>query len=238
MLDYIGCIRELIDKIEETQQNNINKAAGLFKETIIKDRLIHVMGTGHSHMLAEELFVRAGGLAAVNALIDENLILSNGARKSGKIEKLEGLAKIIWEEHKISSEDLMIIISNSGRNAVPVEMAILAKEKGLTLITITSLNHSRNSQSRHKSGKKVYQLADLVIDNCVPIGDSLLEINGIKTGPGSTIAGALILNSILVKTLQKLAEESYPLPVYQSQNIDGISNEDLFNKYSDLVKYL
>lgn len=238
MTNYIDCIRNLIDRIEETQENNIEKTAELFKEKIIDDRIIHVMGTGHSHMLAEELFVRAGGLAPVNALIDENFILSNGARKSGKLERIEGLARIIWEEHKISSADLMIIISNSGRNAVPIEMAMLAKENGLTLIAITSLHHSRSIQSRHKSGKKLYELADLVIDNCVPAGDSLAELDHIKTAPGSTVAGVVILNSIVLRTLQKLVDIGYTLPVYQSQNVDGISNEDLYEKYDALIKYL
>ncbi len=230
--------KQLIEEIESSQEENINKVAKLFKQAVVNDDIIHIVGTGYSHMLAEELFVRTGGLPNVNAILDANFVLSNGERKSGKAEKLEGLADIIWEEHKINSDDIIIIVSNSGRNAVPIEIALLAKEKEIITIALNSLAHSKNSVSHHKSDKKLYELADLVLDNCVPKGDSIIEIGKFKTGAASTLAGVLILNSIQIKALQMLKKEDYDLTLYQSQNLDGVSNEDLFNKYSDLIKHL
>ncbi len=237
-IKYFSEIKKLIETIEDTQLDKIKEAANIFAKIIEEDKLIHVMGTGHSHMIAEELFVRAGGIAPVNAILDENIILTAGARKSSKLEKLEGLAEIIWDEHKICKDDIMLIISNSGRNSVPIEMALKAKEEGLYLIAITSLEHSKNSKSRHSSGKKLYQIADLVFDNCVPKGDSLVEFDGVKSGPGSTITGVIIVNSIIAESLKILSDKGIPLPVYGSQNVDGYDNESLFKKYDNRIKYL
>jgi uncharacterized phosphosugar-binding protein len=237
-IEYFEKIETLIAKIKNTQLEKIRQAARLFAEKIKEDRLIHVMGTGHSHMIAEELFVRAGGIAPINALLDEDLIPTAGARKTSKLERLQGLTAIIWDEYDIQKEDLMVIISNSGRNSVPLEMALKAKETGLYLIAVTSLEHSQAVASRHPSGKKLYQLADLVLDNCVPAGDSLLDFNGVKSGPGSTVGGAVIVNSIIAETLKILQEEKIPLPVFGSQNLDGISNEHLFQKYDKRIRHL
>ena len=236
--EYFNKIKDLVDEVEETQYDKIVEAADILAQKIEEDQLLHIFGTGHSHMIAEEMFVRAGGLASVNALLDENVILTAGARKSSKLEKLDGLAEIIWEEHKIDEDDLMLIVSNSGRNSAPVEMALKAKEEGLFLMTITSLDHSKESESRHKSGKKLYEIADLVLDNCVPHGDSLLEFNGVQSGPGSTIGGVSIVNSIVAETLKILSEKGVTLPVYGSQNVDGVNNDMLFDKYEDRIKYL
>lgn len=235
---YIEEIQKLIIKVEETQMDNIKKAAKVFAETIKKDKIIHVFGTGHSHIIGIEMFVRAGGLAAVNAMLDDTIITNFGARKSSKMERLPGLAKIIWDQYSINKGDIMVIISNSGRNSVPVEMAMLAKEKGIYLIALTSLSHSKSCESRHSSGKRLFEIADLVIDNCVPKGDFLLDFNGVTSGPASTIAGSLIVNSIVAETLNILSKEGYKLPVYTSQNIDGYNNDDLYEKYDGRIKHL
>ncbi|MFP4042725.1 MAG: sugar isomerase domain-containing protein, partial [Bacteroidales bacterium] len=116
------------------QADNIEKAAKLCAERVRNDQIIHMVGSGHSHMIAEELFVRAGGLANVNSWLDLSLIPTAGARKTGKLERLEGLAEILWEEQKVDQDDLLVIISNSGRNSVPVETAILARDKGIYTI--------------------------------------------------------------------------------------------------------
>lgn len=235
---YVEEIQKLITKVEETQMDNIKKAAEVFAETIKNDKIIHVFGTGHSHMIGIEMFVRAGGLAPVNAMLDDTIITNFGARKGSEMERLPGLAKIIWDQYSINKGDIMIIISNSGRNSVPVEMAMLAKEKGIYLIALTSLNHSKTCESRHSSGKRLFELADLVIDNCVPKGDFLLDFNGVTSGPASTIAGSLIVDSIVVETINILSKEGYKLPVYTSQNVDGYNNDDLYEKYEGRIKHL
>lgn len=235
---YFETIKELINNIEETQMDKIQTAAKVFTETIKNDKIIHVFGTGHSNMLGIELFVRAGGLAPVNAMLDDTVMVNFGARKGGKLEQLSGLASIIWEQYDIKKGDIMLIASNSGRNAVPVEMALLAKEKGIFTIALTSLNHSKNCASRHSSGKKLFEIADLVIDNLVPYGDVLLDYNGIKSGPATTIAGVFIVNSIVAETLAILSKEGFNLPIYTSQNVDGYNNDYLYEKYQSRIKHI
>lgn len=235
---YFDKIQNLIDKIKETQYEKIVEVSKIFVEKIKEDKMIHVFGTGHSHIIGVEMFARAGGLANVNAMLDDTITTADGARKGSMTERLSGLAEIIWDQYKIDKDDVMIIISNSGRNSVPVEMAIKAKEEGVTLIAITSLDHSKKCKSRHSSEKRLFELADIVIDNCVPGGDSLLEFNGTKAGPGSTIAGVSIVNSIVTETLKTLTEEELPIPVFGSQNVDGYNNDDLYEKYSSRVKHM
>jgi uncharacterized phosphosugar-binding protein len=132
----------------------------------------------------------------------------------------------------------MVIVSNSGRNAVPVEMAMLAQEHGIYTIAITSLEHSRSVTSRHSSGKRLFEFADLVIDNCVPKGDGMLDFDGVQSGPGSTVAGTVIVNSIVSETLRILTAEGRKPPVFVSQNVDGYNNDELYMKYLNRIKFL
>ena len=236
--EYGNKIIDLIKEVEETQEEAIKKSADLFFETSKDDKIIHVFGTGHSHIIGIEMFVRAGGLANVNAMLDGSITTADGARRGGEAEKLEGLAEIIWDSYKIDKDDIMIIISNSGRNSVPVEMAMKAKKMGLKLIVITALGQSMNATSRHSSGKKLYEFADVLLDNRVPSGDSLLSFNGVKSAPGTTIVGSFIVNSILVETLDQLTKANLPLPVFGSQNVDGFNNDDLYDKYDTRIKHM
>ncbi|HSH36496.1 SIS domain-containing protein [Schnuerera sp.] len=237
-LNYIDEVQKLISNIKESQKDNIKKAAEVFAETIKKDKIIHVFGTGHSHMIGIEMFVRAGGLANVEAMLDNTILTNFGAMKGGEIERLSGLAEVIWNDYEINEGDIMVIVSNSGRNAVPVEMAMLAKEKGIYVIALTSLNHSQSVESRHESGKRLFELADLVIDNCAPKGDGLLDFDGVQSGASSTIAGSLIVNSIVTETLSILAKEGQKLPVYVSQNVDGYNNDHIYEKYKNRIKHI
>lgn len=236
---YFEKIQELINTLKSTQYENIIEVAEIFAQKVKENKMIHVFGTGHSHVIGIEMFVRAGGLANVNAMLDDTITTAAGAMKGGRVERLNGLAEIIWDQYQIDKNDVMLIISNSGRNSVPIEMAMKAKENGMTLIVITSLDHSKSCESRHSSGKKLYELADIILDNCVPGGDSLLEFNGVKSGPGSTLAGVTIVNSILSETLAILTNEAADIPVFRSQNLDGRNNnDDLCKKYGSRVKHM
>jgi len=237
-VDYAGKIKNLIDEIEKTQHDNITRAAEVFADAVKENKIIHVFGTGHSHMVGIEMFVRAGGLANVNAMLDGTIMTHCGAQKGSEMERLPGLAKIIWEQYDIQNGDVMIIISSSGRNAVPVEMAALAKQRGIYLIALTSLKHYMNCKSRHASGKRLFEFADLVIDNCVPQGDCLTDFGTVKSGPASTIAGALIVNGIVVEAVNMLIQEGIKPPVYVSQNVDGYDNDELYIKYGSRIKHI
>ena len=238
MFEYQEKSLEQLNRIVSVQEDLIKQSARWLADCIVNDHIIHTFGTGHSHMIGLELFVRAGGLANVNAMLDTMVLTSEGSRRSAEIERISGLSKIIFDQHKVAENDIMIIISNSGRNAMPVEMAMIAKEKGIKSIAITSLEQSKKYPSRHPSGKKLYEIADLVLDNCVPPGDGLLEIGGNLTGAASTLSGIFLINLIATEAMKIASAEGAKLPIFHSQNIDGFSNEELYEKYTSRIKLL
>ena len=238
MFEYQEKSLEQLNRIVSVQEDLIKQSARWLADCIVNDHIIHTFGTGHSHMIGLELFVRAGGLANVNAMLDTMVLTSEGSRRSAEIERIPGLSKIIFDQHKVAENDIMIIISNSGRNAMPVEMAMIAKEKGIKSIAITSLEQSKKYPSRHPSGKKLYEIADLVLDNCVPPGDGLLEIGGNLTGAASTLSGIFLINLIATEAMKIASAEGAKLPIFHSQNIDGFSNEELYEKYASRIKLL
>lgn len=235
--EYMNKVEELLHKTADVNEETIKMLARKFADNIASNQIIHVFGTGHSHMIGIELFCRAGGLGNVNAILDPDTLTSNGARRSGALEKLPGLADIIYDSYTINAGDIMIITSNSGRNAVPVEMALRAKKEGVYTIALTNLEQSEAAVSRHPSGKKLYECVDCILDNAVPSGDALLNINGTLTGPGSTISSIFLLDTIVSEALQILADEGKELPIFQSQNVDGFNNDAVYAKYEDRVKH-
>lgn len=238
MFEYQEKSLEQLNRIVSVQEDLIKQSARWMADCIVNDHIIHTFGTGHSHMIGLELFVRAGGLANVNAMLDTMVLTSEGSRRSAEIERISGLSKIIFDQHKVAENDIMIIISNSGRNAMPVEMAMIAKEKGIKSIAITSLEQSKKYPSRHPSGKKLYEIADLVLDNCVPPGDGLLDIGGNLTGAASTLSGIFLINLIATEAMKIANAKGSKLPIFHSQNIDGFSNEELYEKYASRIKLL
>lgn len=238
MFDYQEKAIQQLNDIVLNQENAIMQAAEYLAACIINDHIIHTFGTGHSHMIGLELFVRAGGLANVNAMLDSMVLTSEGSRRSAEIERISGLSKIIYDQHNIAENDIMIIISNSGRNAMPVEMAMIAKEMGITTIGITSIEQSKQYPSRHPSGKKLYEIVDLVLDNRVPSGDGLLKIGGNLTGAASTLSGVFLINLVATEAMKIADEKGVKLPIYHSQNIDGFSNDNLYEKYTGRIKHL
>lgn len=237
---YTEKIDEILDEIKEEEKDNIKKIAQKFVETIENDGLIHVFGSGHSHMLSEEVFYRAGGLAVMSPIFDPGVMLDGGAIKSTKMERLEGLGEIILDDYDLQEKDLMIVVSNSGRNAVPIDAALKAKEEGLEVVALTSLEYSKANDSRHKSGKRLFEVADYVLDNHTPYGDAVVDFEVTKAVPGSTIAASYIMNSIISEAIALMKEKGMELPVYRSGNIDGADaeNKKLAEKYGDRIKHL
>ena len=238
MYQYHSEVKKLIDKVVHKNQDILNKVIDLVSKTIIDDKIIHAFGTGHSHIIGLELFARAGGIANVNAMLDSTVMTSEGARRSAEIERISGFAKVIWDQHKIKKNDIFIVISNSGRNAMPIEMAELAKNNSNKVIAITSINQSSKYPARIKNQKKLYEIADYVIDNCVPSGDSIIPIGKDFSGAVSSILGCFIVNLMVTESLKIVHKAGKKLPLFYSQNIDGISNEELFSKYEKRVKHL
>jgi uncharacterized phosphosugar-binding protein len=241
--NYIDGLKAILERIESEQEQNIGRAGAIVAEAIANGGIVHAFGTGHSHIIAEEAFFRAGGIAAINPILDERLIFLKGALESTRAERESGLAKSLIERENVKSRDVSIIISNSGRNVAPVEMALEMKARGVGVIAITNLEQSRSSASRHASGKKLYELADVAIDNCVPTGDALVSLDGLnsKTGASSTVAGAAIIHSIVIEALNELLERGENAPVLRSANVEGTTAETLrstLSRYQDRIRYL
>lgn len=226
---YITELQTILARIKQEQSANIQRAGRVVADALAAGGIIHTFGTGHSHLIAEEAFFRAGGLAAVNPLLDERLIFLKGALESTRAERESGLASRLLERENIRPEDAAIIISNSGRNAAPLEMALEMKARGVRVIAITNLEQSRAADSRHPSGKRLFELADVTIDNCAPPGDALLKLPGLDSpiGATSTVAGAAIINSIMIEAAAELLRRGASVPVLPSANLAGVTEEML-----------
>ncbi len=238
--EYSQKIQSTLAHIIETQQEQIEKAAQVVADTVARDGIVYTFGTGHSHIIAEDVAYRAGGLAPVDAILEPSLTGHEKVRQSEYMERIEGMAEVILDYYEISSKDCLIIISNSGRNAAPIEMAEGAKKRGISTIAVTSLSHSQGTTSRHSSGKKLYQIADIVIDNHCPKGDALLHLEKlpVPTGAGSGIAGLFILQCIMVQAVQTLLDRGITPPVFMSGNLDGSDeyNRAMLNHYKGRIK--
>lgn len=238
--DYFDEVDKILAKVRESQKDSILQAADLVSDCIVKDGIVHAFGTGHSHILAREISFRAGTLAPINLVYDPSLAGSLQMEKSSYLERLEDYAKILINYVDPSPEDIFIIISNSGRNAVPVEMALEARERGNKVIAVTSVTYSRSSASRHSSGKRLFEIADVVLDNCGEIGDIAVKVGELDQGlgPTSTITGAYLLNAVMVQAAFNLLDQSIEPPVLWSGNLDkGMErNERIFKKYRGRIK--
>ena len=200
----------------------IVQAGKVIADAIAQGGTLHIFGTGHSHMLAEELYIRAGGLACVNAILEPSLMLHEDPARATELERQEGLAAEILVKHEMRAGDVLIVVSNSGRNPVPIEMALLAKERGLVVIALTSLVHSQAVASRHPSGRRLFEVADIVLDNGGDVGDAMLEVEGLPTKacPTSTVIGAAILNAVVAVIIEELLSMGVVPPVLVSSNVD------------------
>ena len=241
-IEYIETVQGIIEQIKTNGADNIIKTAEAFKNALKNGNNIYLFGTGHSHMLAEELFYRAGGLVQIQPVLNEPLMLHESASYSTEIERQEGLAESLFDEYGIKKDDVIVIISNSGRNGVIVDMALLCKERGVKVIALTNINHTMSGASRHKSGKRLSEIADIVLDNFGCVGDACVEIDGVsgKVCPTSTVAGALILNSVVAECVEMCVAEGFEPEHFASANIDGGDeiNNKLLEKYKKEIKHL
>ncbi len=237
--EYLAEVRALFEGVVEGQLEAVEKAGEMVAEAIARGGVVHIFGVGHSHMLAEEAFFRAGGLAPVNAILEPSLMLHAGAMKSTRLEKLRGFAPVLLDYHGVEEKDVLIVISNSGVNAVPVEMAVEARKRNVPTIGITSMRYSRAAKGEHG---KLYELVDLAIDNGGPEGDAVLEIPGLaqRAGPSSTVIGAALVNAVIVEAIQVLRAQGQEPPVYLSSHLPGAMahNQELARRYERRIRAL
>ncbi|MBR3958405.1 MAG: sugar isomerase domain-containing protein [Kiritimatiellae bacterium] len=234
MSEYIKNIVDVLMRIEAEEANALSSASDAVAEVICRDGLVHVFGCGHSHLAALDTFYRAGGLACVSPLLDEDLMLHDGAAKSSRMEKMPGIAIEAFRRASVdSAKDLLVVISASGKNAAPVEMLRTAKAAGVKTVAISSSAYTSH-------GGVMLAEADIAIDCKVPYGDAVIEVGTGKMGGLSTYASLFILNSVLIEGAKKALARSVTPPIYTSGNVEGgmARNIALEERYFGRVKRL
>lgn len=240
--EFYKIVSEQMEIQHKNNKENIEAAAHYCANSIAHDRLIHVFGTGHSQMFAMEVFYRAGGLVPVDAMITPQYSLAPKAKLSTLQERVEGFSDKYLQLTDTSPEDTLVIASMSGRNASSVDIALEAKKLGMNVIAVTSLNFSKSVSSRHSSGKKLKDIADVVIDIACEKGDAVLSIENIKAKfcGTSTILGMLAMEEIIARTVELLSISGIAPPIYVSSNLDKGDkiNNEYIKKYSPIISYL
>ena len=223
-MEYLEKIRELLDHVEKNVTPVIDEVSKICAESIANGGMLYFFGTGHSHMICEEPFYRAGGLANIAPLLKSFLMLHESASASSLYERASGVGSTVIETSGIKPGDVLFLISNSGRNAGCIDAAIKAREMGVKTVAITSLNHSKNVASRHPSGKRLFELCDFVLDNGGVLGDACVHLSGMEEGamisPTSTVIDATMVNLTMTATCEKLLEMGIQPTVYTSANTD------------------
>lgn len=226
--EYLGLSRQLIDRVS-AQEADVQRAASWFAKTILAGRMVHVFGSGHSRIMVEEMWPRYGSFPGFNPIVElsltfHNLVVgANGQRQAMFLENVSGLAERILRNFDIESTDTALIISSSGTNIVPVEMAELFQQKKVKVVSILTRKHSEKSESKRNDGKKLGDFSDLVLDTGAPVGDSMISIPGLETpvSPGSTVGGALLINCIKAEVARLLTEAGQPPKVLTAANVVG-----------------
>ena len=226
--EYGNSIKAKIDKVVQNEAGMIQSAANMIFKTLKTEGKFFVVGSGHSHMMAEEIYVRAGGFAAIHPILDPELMLHQHPLKSTMVERLPGYAELLLNQYGVGAKDVLMVVSNSGRNSFPVEMAMGAKGRNCKVIALTNVTHSTQVSSRHSNGKKLMDVADLVIDNAGDFGDAATFVPGLETpvGATSTILGAFIMQSLIMEVVQNYVKDGMEPPVFRSSNIDGADEEN------------
>ena len=220
---YLREATRLLERLLTDEWANIDKAAEVVAATLERGGVIHVFGTGHSHILAEELFYRAGGLERVRPILFDGLMLHVAPELSTSLERLPGLAAALLADHPIAPEDVLIVASNSGGNAVVCELATSVGADGVPVIAIVSRRHASSRAARAADSPNLQDLADIVIDNGGAPGDAAIDIPGFErtVGPTSTVVGAAIVNAVVAEAVDRLVARGVRPDVFLSSNVAG-----------------
>lgn len=244
---YLAIGAEIIDKIAATQLPAIEQAAKICSDTIVRDGLVFCWGGGHSRMSVEEMFPRIGSFPGFYPMVElaltfyTNTVGADGLEQSFFLERQEKYAEAILSNYEFGSYDSMICFSSTGINGLVIEMALQAKARGLPVIAVTSLAHARSTISRHSSGKKLFEVADVVIDNCTPAGDAAIDLDGLKyrVSPTSTIGAAAIVNALKARTAELMIEKGSPPVVLTSPHFADRpeeAQEQLYKVYQEFKR--
>jgi uncharacterized phosphosugar-binding protein len=243
---YRERISEVLSRIWETQTANIERASAVMADCISRGGLVHLFGSGHSVLPVQDMFPRYGAFPGFRPLMDmrlmwTNVIGSGGAKGLLWLERREGYAAVLFENEPIRGGDVMLVFSHGVLNAAGIEVLHEAKKRGLTTVAITSMDNYRKREATHSSGKKLADVADHVIDNCVPAEDALVAIPGWKApvAAGSTVSTVTIAMAIVAQVASDLASKGHNPPVFVSPNVPGIpadNNNQVYEAYERSLK--
>ncbi len=241
--DYIQIVTETITRAWETQQDALTAAKNLIAGAIEAKKNVFVFGCSHAGILAEEVFYRTGGLAVINPIFFPGFMLNTRPiTMTSSLERIPDIGKTILTQNHVGEGDVLLIHSVSGRNTVPVEMALEAGAMGVHTVCITNLDYTNSVTSRHPSGKKLAEVCDIVIDNCGVSGDAAIKLDGLaeRIGPTSTAIGTALLNAIVIEAVEQMIADGIVPPVFMSANIDGGDehNARIFREYKDNIFYM
>lgn len=225
---YIQKCRQILDTVE-SQESQIQEAARWFADTILAGRMVHVFGSGHSRIMVEEMWPRYGSFPGFNPIVElsltfHNLVVgANGQRQAMFLENVPGFADRILRNYDLSDQDTALVISSSGCNVVPIEMAELFQQRGVKVVALITKDHAEQSTSKRSDGKKLGDFADLILDTGAPVGDAMLTVPGLDTpvAPGSTVGGAVIVNCIKAEVARLLTEAGHPPKVLSAGVVVG-----------------
>jgi len=242
-MDYLEAVIELLGRVKAAEQAAIESAAQVIAGAIQAGHLVYAFGPTHAGILAQELCYRAGGLVPVNAILPPGLTTDvRPITLTSQLERLPGFGKQIITSTPIEAGDVLIVHSVSGRNVVVVEAAQAAQQHGAFVIALTSLEYSRAVQPRQAGMPRLFEVADLVLDDHAPLGDALVELPGMaqRVGPSSTVVGAAMLNAVMVRTAELLLQATGDAPVLMSANLDGgeAHNQRWLDYYRGRLTYL
>jgi uncharacterized phosphosugar-binding protein len=245
---YLEKMIEAQQRMVEREADSVKKAALEITKSLHHGGVVHLFGSGHSHLAPEEAFYRSGGLAPVNALLDPSLMFHEGTEKSIALEKWEGYAtRFVIPKYDLRPGEVMIVFSASGRNNAPIEVALAAKEKGLFTIGVTSRRYSAAFDSRHSSEKHLCDVVDLVLDHDVPPGDNAIEIEdhpGLgSTGGMSTVLSMLMINAVFCQVIENFIDAGETPPMIRCPNVGSevaalAANAATFEKYKSRLPHI
>lgn len=239
---YRQRLLETLERILEEERSSMDRAAEEISRALEGGGMLYVLGTGHSMLVAAELFHRAGGLARIYPMLELSLSPFSGALKSSVLERLSGYGEILVSYYSPGRGDVLLVISNSGVNAVPVEAAHAARESGASTVAITSKQYSARLSPRNRLGKRLYEVVDVAIDNKIPEGDVSIEVPGLgaRMAPLSTIVNSFIAHTLEILAVEKLLEKGARPEIWASVNMpeSGESNRALEKRYFGKVKHL
>lgn len=243
MFRYMDKITRLLNIIEQKEKESIESAIELLTHANLNKQSIYIFGASHAGILTEEMYYRAGGMMTINPIFGREVMLDRTPITfTSKMERLEGYGKALAKTVSFEKEDVLILHSVSGRNPIIIDLALTAKAKGVKIISLTNISYSKTVSSRHSSGKRLFEISDIVIDNHGEIGDACCELTGTvqKAGPTSTVIGATILNTIIVEVCEQLIAQGVKNPpIFYSANLDNgdQQNAELLEKYKEVIHY-